>query len=137
MFSLFCPIVPILGVSPWSWSAIAVVSLNGLLSIGLLWLARQLWQLRRTLRSTAQGLEAAARSTHATLHNAPQGIAIGQRGIYGFRQNYRTLEPTLEANLQKITWLLTLLRQLSQFWTRGDRLVPTAQPLGSGKSPKA
>ncbi|HEY9688477.1 MAG TPA: hypothetical protein V6D46_00680 [Coleofasciculaceae cyanobacterium] len=121
MSSVLCPIAPLLGVSSWPLSAVVVVSINGLLSIGLLWLAGQLWQLRRTLRSAAQGMESAARGTHATLGNAPQGIASGQRGIYGFRQSYRTLEPNLEANLQKITWILTVLRQLTQFWTRGDR----------------
>lgn len=135
MSSILLMVAPMARANPWSLGAMVVVSINGLLSIGLLWLAVQLWQLRRTLRSAAQGMESAARGTHATLGNAPQGIAGGQRGIYGFRQNYRTLEPTLEANLQKITWMLALLRQLTQFWTKGDRLAqPPPPPPTRGKA---
>lgn len=99
-----------------SLGTIVVLAINGLLSIGLLWLAVQLWNLRRTLQSAAQGMESAARSTHAILGQAPENIAIGQRGIHGFRQNYRNWEPSLEANLQKITWALSLIQQFNRLW---------------------
>jgi hypothetical protein len=121
------PFQPVLGAVSSVPNAIGlwtVVGIDGLLSIGLLWLAWQLWQLRRTLRNTAQGLESAARSTHTVLGNAPQNIAIGQRGIYGFRQTYRTFEPALEANLQKITWVLSLIQQFTKLQSRIKRSTP-------------
>jgi len=116
-----------------SLGTIVVLAINGLLSIGLLWLAVQLWNLRRALQGAAQGMESAARSTHAVLGQAPENIMVGQRGIHGFRQDYRTWEPSLEANLQKITWVLSLVQQFNRLWPgaakgRSPKQPPKASP---------
>ncbi|TAD78559.1 MAG: hypothetical protein EA001_07155 [Oscillatoriales cyanobacterium] len=103
-----------------------MLAINSLLSIGLLWLAVQLWNLRRALQGVAQGMESAARSTHAILGQAPENIAIGQHGIHGFRQNYRNWEPGLAASFQRVTWALSLIQQFNRLWPGSSQ----------GRSPK-
>lgn len=89
-----------------------VVVLNVLISLICLYVAWQVWNLRRALRATADAVLLAERNTYNLLHNAPEAISQGQVGIGGARDGYQQLE----LQLQKFQQVLTLLSLIQRVW---------------------
>jgi hypothetical protein len=108
-----------------------VVVCNVLLSLVCLYVAWQLWKIRRSLTIAADAVTVAERATYEVLHGAPRAIAFGQSGIRGWRGSYERLELQRQ-QVQQILTLLglvqTLLRQTTRYWpgvrpqTRTDAL---------------
>lgn len=89
-----------------------VVVLNVLISLLCLYVAWQVWNLRRALRATAAAVLLAERNTYNVLHGAPEAITQGQVGIGGARDSYQQLE----LQLQKVQQVLTLLSLVQKVW---------------------
>jgi len=89
-----------------------VVVLNVLISLLCLYVAWQVWNLRRVISSTTDAVLLAERNTYKVLHGAPEAISQGQEGIGGARDSYQQLE----LQLQKIQQVLTLLSLVQRVW---------------------
>ena len=85
-----------------------VIALNLLISLLCLFVAFQVWQLRRTLSRVADSLISAEKETHAVLHPAPDSIIKGQRGTSALRRQYRSLMRQV-SQLQQILAIVSLL----------------------------
>ena len=92
-----------------------VLILNGIIGLGCLLTAWQLWKLKRKLSHFADILISAERSVHHVLEPAPDFVLKGQSGTYRLRQNLQRLEPRLQ-QLRQITGLLGMGQFL---WRRG------------------
>ena len=88
-----------------------VVVLNVLISLLCLYVAWQVWNLRRTLAAVVDALTIAERNTYAVLHGAPNAIYKGQLGVHGLRERYQQLELQLQ-QVQKVLTVLGLLQSL-------------------------
>ncbi|WP_071190322.1 hypothetical protein [Trichormus sp. NMC-1] len=107
---------------------IVVVLINIIISVSLLYLARQIWQIRQNLAKVTDKLIDYERSIHATLHTAPRSIYTGQQQIYHLRQ----INQSLELQIQQVRQILNLIllgRKIWQqsFWNIGScqRRKPT------------
>lgn len=89
-----------------------VVVLNVLLSLLCLYVAWQVWNLRRTLATAADVLTNVERSTYVVLHGAPKAISQGQLGVQGLRERYQQLE----LQLQQVQQVLTVLGLIQSVW---------------------
>lgn len=89
-----------------------VVVLNVLISLLCLYVAWQVWNLRRVLGATADAVLLAERNTYKVLHDAPENILQGQVGVGSARDSYQQLE----VQLQKIQQVLTLLSLVQRVW---------------------
>lgn len=98
-----------------------IVALIGNLLIGMvcLFVAWQLWQLKRRLATVADTLLSVERSVHNVLYDAPDYIYKGQTGINQLRQKYRQLEPQFQRAQQAIA----LLGVGQALWRRSLPLV--------------
>jgi hypothetical protein len=105
-----------------------VVVLNVLISLICLYVAWQVWNLRRALRATADAVLLAERNTYKLLHGAPEAISQGQVGIAGARDGYQQLE----LQLQKFQQILMLLSLIQKVWGLSRRSV--ILPRGDAKS---
>lgn len=94
-----------------------VVVLNVLISLLCLYVAWQVWNLRRTLAAVTEVLNNAERSTYLVLHGAPQAISQGQLGVHGLRESYQQLD----LQLQKVQQVLALLGLLQNVWRSARR----------------
>ena len=88
-----------------------VVILNVLISLLCIYVAWQVWNLRRTLAAAAVVLSDVERNTYAVLHGAPNAISQGQLGVHGLRERYQQLEVQLQ-KLQQVLILLSLIQRI-------------------------
>jgi hypothetical protein len=104
-----------------------VVILNLLIASLCLYVAWQMWHLRRVLVKATNALIAAEQSTHQVLSSAPRFVLKGQGGVARMRHQYR--QAALQ--LQKAQQILALLG-LGQFvWKRYGHVV---SPSGSSRA---
>lgn len=94
---------------------IIVVVFNVLLSLLCLYVAWQIWNIRRALAVTAEVVSLFERNTYNVLHGAPEAISQGQLGVKGLRGSYENLETQVQ-QLQRVLVLLGLIQ----------RILPTA-----------
>lgn len=80
----------------------------------LLYVAWQLWKLRRRLAKIANTLIAAERSTHAVLNNAPNAIYKSQQNIHNLRQGNQSKQ----VQILQVRQIFSLLAIGSQVWRR-------------------
>lgn len=95
-----------------------VVVINFAISLGCLFVAWQIWKLRRSLAQISQNLSAFERNTHNVLYGAPEAILKGQSGTQSLRQRYRQLEPQIQV-LRQVWAVLNFGQTL---WARRSRL---------------
>ncbi len=105
-----------------------VVVLNVLISLMCLYVAWQVWNLRRALRATADAVLLAERNTYNLLHGAPEAISQGQVGIGGARDSCQKLE----LQLQKFQQVLTLLSLIQRVWGLSRRAALRSATLSPG-----
>lgn len=89
-----------------------VVVLNVLISLVCLFVAWQVWNLRRVLGAAADAILLAERNTYNVLHGAPEAITQGQMGVGEARESYQQLE----LQLQKVQQVVTLLSLVQRVW---------------------
>ncbi len=89
-----------------------VVVLNGLISLLCLYIAWQVWELRRVLAKVADSVSSAERNTYRVLHNAPKAISQGQLGTRHLRKQYRQLD----RQLQQVQQILVLFNLGQKIW---------------------
>ena len=94
-----------------------VVILNILLSLLCLYVAWQVWNLRRVLAATADAVTLEERNTYNVLHGAPNAIYNGQMGVEGLRERYQQLDRQVQ-QLQQVLTLLGLVRSIWQTTSR-------------------
>ncbi len=94
-----------------------VVALNVLISLLCLYVAWQVWNLRRALGAAADVLTDVERSTYQVLHGAPDAINLGQLGTRGLRASYQQLD----LQLQKVQQVLALLGLVQRIWRSASR----------------
>ncbi|MDZ8107979.1 MAG: hypothetical protein RM338_20480 [Nostoc sp. DedQUE12a] len=92
---------------------ILVVTINTLISLILLYIALQVWQLKQRLASVADSLTAYEICTHTTLHQAPENIYLNQQNIYNLRQRNQALQIQIQ-QVQQIISLILLGRKIWQ-----------------------
>lgn len=85
-----------------------VVSINLLLSLGLLWTAWQVWQLRVALAKAANSVNSWAAASQRGLSVSPPAILIAQKGSAALKQKYWAFLP----QIQKIQLVLFTLGRL-------------------------
>lgn len=105
-----------------------VVVLNVLISLLCLYVAWQVWNLRRVLAAAADAVLLAERNTYRILHPAPEAISQGQLGVGGARDSYQQLE----LQLQKIQQVLTLLSLVQRVWGLSRRAALRSAKLSPG-----
>jgi hypothetical protein len=81
-----------------------VIIVNLLITAIALYLARTIWQLRRTLAGVTQTLSEVENSVYNVLHPAPEAITKGQTSI----NNLKTAYQSKQIQLQQIRQILTL-----------------------------
>ncbi|HEY9741048.1 MAG TPA: hypothetical protein V6C90_11210 [Coleofasciculaceae cyanobacterium] len=94
-----------------------VVVLNVLISLLCLYVAWQVWNLRRALATAVDVLTNVERSTYAVLNGAPNAISQGQLGVHGLRERYQQLE----LQLQQVQQVLTVLGLIQSVWSSALR----------------
>ncbi|MDP8962876.1 MAG: hypothetical protein M3O33_02595 [Cyanobacteriota bacterium] len=94
-----------------------VVVLNVLISLLCLYVAWQVWNLRRVLAATTDAVLLAERNTYKLLHGAPEAISQGQVGVSGARESYQQLE----LQIQKVQQVLMLLSLVQRVWLSTTR----------------
>jgi hypothetical protein len=82
-----------------------VVIINILISLILLYIARQVWKLKQRLANMANRLTALERCTHAVLDKAPSNISRRQQNI----QNLRQGNQSIQAQIQQVRQIFSLL----------------------------
>ncbi|HEY9668935.1 MAG TPA: hypothetical protein V6C91_19150 [Coleofasciculaceae cyanobacterium] len=90
---------------------VIVVVFNVLLSLLCLYVAWQIWNIRRALAVTAELVSLFERNTYNVLHGAPEGISQGQLGVKGLRGSYQNLETQVQ-QLQRVLLLLGLIQRI-------------------------
>ncbi|MFN6566211.1 hypothetical protein A6770_12100 [Nostoc minutum NIES-26] len=91
-----------------------VVVINILISLILLYVAWQVWQLKQRLAFIADRLTAYERNTHAALSNAPINIYTSQRNIHNLRQGNQGLQ----VQIQQVRQIVSLLFLGRNVWGR-------------------
>jgi predicted negative regulator of RcsB-dependent stress response len=94
-----------------------VVIINTLISLTLLYVAWQMWQLRLRLFNIANALIAYERCCHGVLHSAPNAIYKRQQNI----KNLRSQNQSLEYKIQQIRQIVSVLSMGQQLWRRSGR----------------
>lgn len=105
-----------------------VVVLNVLISLLCLYVAWQVWNLRRVLGATADAVLVAERNTHKIFYGAPEAISQGQVAIGGVIDSYQQLE----LQLQKVQQVLTLLSLVQKVWGLRTRAALRSTSLSPG-----
>jgi hypothetical protein len=82
-----------------------VVIINILISLILLYIARQVWKLKQRLANMANRLTALERCTHAVLDKAPSNTSRRQQNI----QNLRQGNQSIQAQIQQVRQIFSLL----------------------------
>lgn len=90
---------------------VIVVVFNVLLSLLCLYVAWQIWNIRRALTVTAEVVSLFERNTYNVLHGAPEAISQGQLGVKGLRGSYQNLETQVQ-QLQRVLVLLGLIQRI-------------------------
>ncbi|MGM3308550.1 hypothetical protein ACSQ6I_21670 [Anabaena sp. WFMT] len=109
-----------------------VVLINILISLILLYVARQVWRIKQKLGIIADRLNSYERVSHAVLYTAPENIYTGQQEIYNLRQKHLKLKLQIQ-QVQQILSLVVLGRKMWQrsFWqpdsTSRNKNSPTHQ----------
>jgi len=106
-----------------------VVVLNVLISLVCLYVAWQVWNLRRVLGAAADAILLAERNTYNVLHGAPEAILQGQAGVGGARDSYQQLE----LQLRKVQQVLTLLSLVQRVWRSPITRSPLVRLKRSGR----
>ncbi|MEE3715269.1 hypothetical protein V2H45_00760 [Tumidithrix elongata RA019] len=79
-----------------------VITINLLLSAGLLWATRQIWLLRSAFIATVRKVDGWEAACHKGLSVSPPAIMTGQKGATAAKQKYQALV----AQLQKVEMVL-------------------------------
>jgi hypothetical protein len=85
-----------------------VITINLLLSLGLIWAAWQVWQLRVALAAAADSVDSWASASQRGLSVSPPAILIVQKGSAALKQKYWAFLP----QIQKIQLVLFTLGRL-------------------------
>lgn len=101
-----------------------VLIVNALIALLCLYVAWQVWNLRRVLANVADTLISVERNTYAVLHGAPNAIIKGQRGTRQLRKQYRQLQ----TQLQRAEQVLGLLSLGQTAWRRRSTVVRRLKP---------
>ncbi|MBD1938372.1 hypothetical protein [Microcoleus sp. FACHB-68] len=101
-----------------------VLIVNALIALLCLYVAWQVWNLRRVLANVADTLISVERNTYAVLHGAPNAIIKGQRGTRQLRKQYRQLQ----TQLQRAEQVLGLLSLGQTAWRRRSTVVRRFKP---------
>lgn len=91
---------------------IAVVIINIVIALTLLYVAWRLRRLQQQLSRVTQALVTAERATYTVLSKAPNFIYTGQRGI----SNLRLRNQVLDVQVQQLRQVLGLLFLGSRLW---------------------
>ncbi|MEA5550997.1 hypothetical protein VB713_08400 [Anabaena cylindrica UHCC 0172] len=94
-----------------------VVLINILISLILLYVARQVWRIKQKLGIIADRLNSYERVSHSVLFTAPESIYTGYQEIYNLRQKHQKVKLQIQ-QIQQILNLVVLGRKIWQrsFW---------------------
>ncbi len=102
---------------------ILVVIINTFISLILLYVAWQMWQLKQRLACITDSLTAYENCTHAALYQAPENIYLSQQSIYNLRQKNQALQIQTQ-QIQQIISLILLGRQIWRRYLQRPELTP-------------
>ncbi|HEY9616387.1 MAG TPA: hypothetical protein V6C64_06085 [Microcoleaceae cyanobacterium] len=95
---------------------IIVLVANLFIGLACLFVAWQVWQLRRSLAKVTHTLLYVEEAVHGVLYGAPGAILIAKRGTYQLRKNYRQLE----GQLQRVQQVIGVLSIGQMLWQRSQ-----------------
>lgn len=96
-----------------------VVTINLILSLGLIWSAWQIWQLRLALAGAAESIDSWARASQIGLSASPPAILVLQKGSGALKEKYWALLPQIQ-RIQTILFTLGRVQSL----IRGMHMKP-------------
>ncbi|MEH1842329.1 MAG: hypothetical protein V7L20_27265 [Nostoc sp.] len=108
---------------------ILVILVNTLISLMLLYVSWQVWQLKQQLAYITDRLTAYESCTHAALNKAPKNIYLGQESIYNLRHKNQALQMQIQ-RVRQIISLLLLGQQIWQRYFRRLELTPAKRSVG-------
>jgi hypothetical protein len=87
-----------------------VITINLLLSVGLLWATWRIWLLRSAFLATVKKVDGWEAACHNGLSVSPPKIAIGQKGALATKQKYQSLV----RQLQRVQTILSIFSRLQR-----------------------
>jgi hypothetical protein len=108
-----------------------VVTINLVLSLGLIWSARQIWQLRAALASASDSIDGWAKASQRGLSGSPPAILVAQKGAGSLKEQYWAFLP----QIQRIQMILFTLERV-QSLIRGMHMKPKTRQKGKGQPNK-
>jgi hypothetical protein len=96
-----------------------VVTINLLLSLGLIWATWQVWQLRTVLAAASDSIDGWATASQRGLSVSPPAISIVQKGAGALKEKYWAFLP----QIQRIQMFLFTLGRV-QSLIRGMHMKP-------------
>jgi hypothetical protein len=107
-----------------------VITINLLLSAGLLWATRKIWLLRSTFIATVRKVDGWEASCHNGLSGSPPKIIKGQKSALVAKQKYESLL----GQLQKIQMILSVFSRfqgtVKGLWGRKSRVSRRSEQNG-------
>ncbi|AFY47665.1 hypothetical protein Nos7524_1799 [Nostoc sp. PCC 7524] len=91
-----------------------VVVINTLISIMLLCVAWQVWQLKRKIAFIGDRLTDYERCSHDLLYQAPANLYLGQQNL----QNLRQSNQALQIQIQQVRQIISILLLGQRTWRR-------------------
>jgi hypothetical protein len=91
-----------------------IVTINILISILLLYVAKRIWLLKRSFTNLKNIFNIAEHNTHAVLSAAPNAIYGRQTAI----KNLRNTNQAFDSKFQKSSQVLSILLMTSRYWRR-------------------
>jgi hypothetical protein len=102
-----------------------VVTINLILSLGLIWSAWQIWQLRVGLAGATDSIDSWARASQRGLSVSPPAILVVQKGSGSLKEQYWAFLP----QIQRIQMILFTLERV-QSLIRGMHMKPRQKRKG-------
>lgn len=111
-----------------------VVAINILISLMLLYVAWQVWQLKKRIALLSDRLLQYEQCSHNLLYNAPENIYLGQQNILNLQQSNQGLQIKVQQIRQIVSLLLLGQRSWGRYVRRPSSVYGKQQSVKSVKA---
>jgi len=111
-----------------------VVAINILISLMLLYVAWQVWQLKKRIALLSDRLQSYERCSHNLLYKAPENIYLCQQNILNLRQSNQSFQIQIQQMRQIVSLLLLGQRTWGRYVRRPSSISEKQQSVKSVKA---